>query len=225
MALPKPRESCQKLMIVTEHKFSDVFRVLLIPGAGTLPPSEWSDDIARDGLLTPAIPVDAGVYAFEHRLNAQKGLNRARIEAEGAVLVSLIKAHCERRSAPLILMSHSLGGIVLKHALRLAFERGLFSSLRIVCCILFSCPNFKYGTAEERLSLLSISNTFSRMALRQNDSDALLPGLVEDARLFLEAIDDTPVCSVFEERSESGSDTHRPVVCSCVHQYSCRHKC
>jgi hypothetical protein len=111
------------------------------------------------------------------------------------------------------LISHSLGGIVLKHALNMAHQRGRLSDLGVNSVILFSCPNFKLGSTTGRNSLISITKEYAKFELSTAGADALLPELINDATEFSKAVESIPICSVYEEKSTSVKEG-RPFPCT-----------
>jgi hypothetical protein len=158
------------------------------------------------------IPRSASTYTFEHALNARHRLNRNRIETEGGRLLSQMQALQRRRPTAIVLISHSLGGIVLKHALNMAHQRGRLSDLGVNSVILFSCPNFKLGSTTGRNSLISITKEYAKFELSTAGADALLPELINDATEFSKAVESIPICSVYEEKSTSVKEGRPSIV-------------
>lgn len=123
--------------------------VAVVPGVGTPPPEEWTDSNGRLWLqmITDDTGPDVAVFAYDHRQIPEENFSwQGLIDMGNAFSVDLVELRSAENlsNCPLVIVSHSLGGILVKQSLCQANERSFqFRSLfrALAGLIFFGTPH------------------------------------------------------------------------------------
>lgn len=211
VAMTASRLSGFQLLSSSDDREEDIHvTLILISGLGTLPAAEWK--CASRAWLEGILPrgSKAQVLAFHHQLSIDDYLSWPNVLDEGSRLLSSLELlrsaaeHSERR--PILFVCHSLGGIILKQALRIAFfQQSSYSALlSLICGIAFlgtphaqDEPDLLRAALDGLLACCS-KHTFNRTALSQLHGETSM--LCDMAKKFYEMSFTVDILSCFEER-------------------------
>jgi hypothetical protein len=208
---PASRQSGFRLLSSSYDKEEDVHvTLILISGLGTLPAGEWkfASKLWLEGILPRGSK--AQLLAFDHHVQIDDYLSWTDVLDEGSRLLSsleLLRSTAEySEPRPILFVCHSLGGIILKHALRIAsFQQSTYSALlSLISGIVFLGtphaqhePDLLRAALDGLLSCCS-KHAFNKAALSQLHGETSM--LCDVAKKFYDMSSTLDILSCFEER-------------------------
>jgi hypothetical protein len=209
--LASPQSPFQ-LLSSSHDKEEDIYvTLILISGLGTLPAAEWK--FASQAWLEGILPrgSKAKILTFHHHVGIDDYLSSWQtVLDEGSRLLSGLDQlrstaeYSERR--PILFVCHSLGGVILKQALRIAsFQQPTYSALlSLISGIVFlgtphaqDEPDLLRAALDGLLSCCS-KHVFNKATLSQLHGQT--PMLCDVAKKFYDMSSTLDILSCFEER-------------------------
>ncbi|KAF2108477.1 hypothetical protein BDV96DRAFT_652728 [Lophiotrema nucula] len=180
--------------------------LVAVPGVGTKPPEEWIDqngNVWLTGVKAPGI----GLYSYEHELSkSATSIWQDLLDHGQKILKALISLidNQKLQHCPVLLVSHSLGGFIVKECLRLAYERteSHYRSLKraLAGAILMGTPH-SIRVEEEKWQNVALLPYVSGLGLKTQSIDNKdIKRLCESSRMFDQAGIECPILSVCEHR-------------------------
>ncbi|KXS94298.1 hypothetical protein AC578_6784 [Pseudocercospora eumusae] len=122
--------------------------IFVVPGVGTLEPACWKPSDGDNWLraLSSDWSRPVAIYSFEHGLSRVSDLTWNDVKGAGSLLFQELCRFVEEQQSsecPFIYVAHSLGGIILKRALSLAYDQERRSGLleNAAAALFFSTPH------------------------------------------------------------------------------------
>ncbi|KAL8305078.1 hypothetical protein RB598_003018 [Gaeumannomyces tritici] len=179
--------------------------IIAVPGVGTPPPDEWLSEQTSAGerrLWFESIPGGVapgiGVYGYHHGIDAS-GLSWHDLLEHGGRFVTALQQIIEELNlghCPVLIVCHSLGGLIVKEALRLAYEQNYRNLLRALAgVILLGTP---HSGTESRDKWQNATVMLSKKSKRLSSDD--LTRLSKSSLLFEQAAVTVPILSVYETK-------------------------
>lgn len=194
-------------------------RIVVVPGVGTLSPNEWDDGHGESWLYSSSLATSnhQAVFVFNHTLSEDSTLAWHRIQTEGGRLLQALQDLAnqeEFEQLPVVLVAHSLGGLVLKRAVCSGWRRKRLPE-HIACAVLISCPHSRETHRENWQSIAHISQAVSKYNYRDTIPPQLAESLADDCHDFAQAFHSLPLFSVFETRETrlSNKSYDKCIVC------------
>ncbi|KAJ6782045.1 hypothetical protein PWT90_03863 [Aphanocladium album] len=188
--------------------------IVTIGGVGTTPPEHWTNSNGEQWLrtLSASHAPNIAVLSFANRLATGNVLSFDDVEEQGRLLLNELKGIAQDRAlakCPIILVAHSLGGLLVKRALWLDtkdVKTQPYQNIipRISCIVLMGCPHSISQNSDDWLSVETILHKFTKgkkVVLEQQ----CINGLAQDCRRFEETMEqsDIQLLTIFETKGTS----------------------
>ncbi|KAH8896659.1 hypothetical protein GQ53DRAFT_803534 [Thozetella sp. PMI_491] len=176
--------------------------ILAIGGVGTRPPTAWIDpsrtstpDKPWFDHIPPSVTPGLGVFQYSHGLTSQNFSSQA-LAAEGEALIGALRyLFADLEQCPTILLSHGVGGVIVKEALGIASgtahpDSQLLEEI-LAGVILLDTPHFRHGNATNRTMASLILPSMSRPSIGE-----AVTALVHTSTRFEQVSGRLPILSV-----------------------------
>ncbi|KAJ5163160.1 uncharacterized protein N7500_004990 [Penicillium coprophilum] len=183
--------------------------LLAVGGVGTTPPEHWTNSKGDLWLGTLDAP-DIGILSFPNRLATNGILSGRNIEEEGASLLAELYRLAEDETViqcPIILIAHSLGGLIVKRAICQAKQSpNTYRHLirKIAGFVFMGCPHSSSQELKDWVGVESILQKFTKGRYNPLDLQCVqsLAGDCENFRVIL-AEDEKQLLTVSEKKGMS----------------------
>ncbi|XWW92674.1 hypothetical protein V2A60_000599 [Cordyceps javanica] len=177
--------------------------IVAVGGVGTTPPEHWTNSLGDQWLRTldPNYAPDVSVLSFPNKLAASGVLSHQDTEDQGYSLLHELRRLAGDKTlekCPIVLVAHSLGGLIIKRALWLAKRDAIskppYSNVirRIACITLMGCPHSVSKNPEDWSAVETILQKFTK-GRKLSQEQQCISSLAEDCEGFQNILRDSDI--------------------------------